>query len=83
MAQYDSYFACRGGVASVERFLLARQERQMIADARGYMGEHWTLPYDCGVAEAAVDSSPEQAEIDGAEMDIGGEAAFDDVDSEE
>jgi hypothetical protein len=82
MARYDSYFARGRGAASVERFLLARQERQMTADARGYMGEHWTLPYNCGPAEAAADNlrerTDEQTEIDGGETDNGGEvSAFD------
>lgn len=55
MSRLESYFAHRGAVASVERFLLAQLERQMTRDARGYMGDHWA-----GAEAPALDDEGEE-----------------------
>lgn len=48
--------ASQGRRADIERFLLSRQEIQLLRDARSYMGYGWTLPYSPDFGEVLADA---------------------------
>lgn len=51
----SDHLSLRGRI-DVERFLLFQMERRMTADARGYMGADWMLPFTGAVIEADLNT---------------------------